>query len=190
MAARLGIAVRLLMSLCPGRGPVTRANYAADGARFAMWVGISAEMIRSRSATGSDSGGRGVDPVHGGRGAGTTVTSWVVSRVSGADTGAKTNRPFPAGRLGGNAPSRPHEERRERGETFSRTQDQRRDERDADVPALNQLSSQGNANTTPRIAGVGKLALKPGDGRAIGCVSRGPKPHRQGALRSGHHQGP
>jgi len=61
-------------------------TYAVDGARFAMWVGISAEMIRSRSATGSDSGGRGVDPVHGGRGAGTTVTSWVVSRVSGADT--------------------------------------------------------------------------------------------------------
>ena len=45
---------------------------------------------------------RGVESVHGDRRAGTMVSSWVVSRVSGADAGAKKEaEPFPAGRLGG-----------------------------------------------------------------------------------------
>src|SRR5436189_6426492 len=60
VAARLSFAERrrpydeygLLTSLCPDRGPVTRANYAVDGSRLAMRVGISAAMLRSRSATG------------------------------------------------------------------------------------------------------------------------------------------
>ena len=96
------------------------------------------------------------------------VSSWIVSRVSGAETGAKKKWPFPGpSRLVGWEAQRSQPTTRGaarlRG-TFSRTQDQRRDERDAEVPALNQLSSQGDANTTPRIAGVGKLTLKPGDG--------------------------
>ena len=96
-----------------------------------------------------------------------------MSRVSGADTGAKTKPALPgwsAGRR--NAPSRPHEERRERGDS-PRERSQRRDERDAEVPALNQLSSQGTPTQPPRIAEVGELTLKPGDGAVGGlCQPR------------------
>ena len=83
------------------------------------------------------------------------MSPWVVSRVSGADTGAKKTGPS---RLVGRVaqPSQPTTRGAARARGQPRKRSQRRGERDAEVPALNQLISQGSAN-------VGELTPKPGD---------------------------
>jgi len=109
--------------------------------------------------------------VHGAEALNDVVVVGSVTRQR-SDTGPRRTG-LPAGRLGGATLSRPHEERRERGDLLA-TQSAR-DERDAEVPALNQLSSQGS-QPNPRIAGVGELTLKPATGPLVGGVSRDPAP--------------